>query len=154
MAAGLDAEWLQAIAHVREDMASDHDKGDNMADAPLITGTDFLAISAKDFDESVDFYENVLGLERSKQWGEMPGIEFETGNLTIAIMQSDAFGLEFKPHNHPLEFHVEDFEGAKAELESRGVKFQGDVIDSGFCCQAFFSDPSGNTLAIHHRYAD
>jgi catechol 2,3-dioxygenase-like lactoylglutathione lyase family enzyme len=125
-----------------------------MADAPLITGTDFIAISAKDFDESVDFYENVLGLERSKQWGEMPGIEFETGNLTVAIMRSDGFGLEFRANNHPIEFHVEDFDGAKAELESRGVEFEGETIDSGVCFQAFFRDPAGNALAIHHRYAD
>jgi catechol 2,3-dioxygenase-like lactoylglutathione lyase family enzyme len=124
-----------------------------MADAPLITGTDFIAISAKDFDQSVDFYENTLGLERSKQWGEMPGIEFETGNLTIAIMQSDGFGIEFRANNHPIEFHVDDYPGAKAELESRGVEFQNE-IDSGVCHQAFFSDPAGNTLAIHHRYAD
>jgi catechol 2,3-dioxygenase-like lactoylglutathione lyase family enzyme len=119
----------------------------------LINGTDFIAIGTQDFDRAVDFYANVLGLERSKRWGNMPGQEFETGNLTIAIMQSDAFGMEFKPHVHPVEFHVDDFEGAKAELESRGVEFQGETIDSGVCWQAFFSDPDGNSLAIHHRYA-
>ena len=124
-----------------------------MADAPLITGTDFLAISSKDFDESVDFYENTLGLERSKQWGSMPAHEFETGNLTIAVMQTDAFGIDFKPHSLPIELHVEDFDAAKAELESRGVKFEGETLDSGVCYQAFFSDPAGNSLAIHHRYA-
>ena len=56
----------------------------------------------------------------------MPGIEFETGNLTIAIMQSDGFGLEFKSHKHPIEFRVDDFDAAKSELESRGVEFEGD----------------------------
>jgi catechol 2,3-dioxygenase-like lactoylglutathione lyase family enzyme len=122
--------------------------------AQLISGTDFIAVPTNDFDASVDFYENTLGLEKSKQWGEMPGMEFETGNLTIAVMQSDGFGLEFKPHSLPVEFHVDDFDGAKAELESRGVEFQGDVIDSGVCKQAFFADPAGNSLAIHHRYAD
>ena len=55
----------------------------------------------------------------------MPAVEFETGNLTIAVMQSDAFGIEFRANNHPIEFHVDDFESAKAELESRGVEFQG-----------------------------
>jgi hypothetical protein len=68
-------------------------------------------------------------------------------------MQSDAFGLEFRPNNHPIEFHVDDFEGAKAELESRGVTFEGEPIDSGVCYQTFFADPDGNALAIHHRYA-
>jgi predicted enzyme related to lactoylglutathione lyase len=123
------------------------------ANGSLINGTDFIAIPTEDIDASLDFYENTLGLKRSKQWGSMPAHEFETGNLTIAVMQTDAFGLDFKPHSLPIELHVDDFDAAKAELESRGVEFQGDVIDSGVCYQAYFADPSGNSLAIHHRYA-
>ena len=42
---------------------------------------------------------------------------------------------------------------AKAELESRGIEFKSDTLDSGVCYQAFFEDPDGNVLAIHHRYA-
>ena len=122
-------------------------------DTPLITGTDFITVSTKDFDAATQFYGEVLGLPESKRWGNMPGAEFETGNLTVAVMQSDAFGLEAHANTHPIEFHVDDFDAAKAELESRGVEFQGDVIDSGVCFQAFFSDPDGNALAIHHRYA-
>ncbi len=119
----------------------------------LITGTDFITVPTKDIDAAVEFYGGVLGLEKGKQWGTLPAFEFETGNLTIAVMQSEAFGLEFKPNNHPLELHVDDFEGAKSELESRGVKFKGETLDSGVCWQAFFDDPDGNALAIHHRYA-
>ncbi len=119
----------------------------------LISGTDFLTIGTQDFDRAVAFYRDTLGLEQSKQWGQMPGMEFETGNLTIAIMQSDAFGITFQPLTHPLEFHVDDFDGAYAELQSRGVEFRGETIDSGVCKQAFFHDPDGNMLAIHHRYA-
>jgi hypothetical protein len=52
----------------------------------------------------------------------MPAGEFENGNLTIAVMRSDAFGLEFKPHTHPIALHVDDFEAARAELESRGIR--------------------------------
>jgi catechol 2,3-dioxygenase-like lactoylglutathione lyase family enzyme len=120
----------------------------------LITGTDFLIIGSTDIDRSVKFYEDVLGLKKGKQWGKMPAQEFETGNLTIAVMQSDAFGIEFKPNTNPLEFRVDDFETAKAELESRGVEFQGEPIDSGVCFQTFFHDPDGNMLGIHHRYAE
>ena len=120
----------------------------------LITGTDFLIIGSTDVDRSVKFYGDVLGLTKGKQWGKMPAHEFETGNLTIAVMQSDAFGLEFKPNTNPLEFRVDDFEATKAELESRGVEFQGDPIDSGVCLQTFFEDPDGNVLGIHHRYAE
>ena len=119
----------------------------------LITGTDFITVPTKDFEAAAAFYRDVLGLQESKRWGKMPAGEFETGNLTIAVMQSDAFGLEFDANTHPIEFHVDDFEAAKAELESRGIEFEGEVIDSGVCFQTFFSDPDGNALAIHHRYA-
>jgi len=120
---------------------------------PLITGTDFVAVPTRDYETAAKFYGETLGLEFGKRWGNMPAGEFETGNLTIALMQTDAFGIEFKPHSLPIELHVDDFEAAKAELESRGVEFQGEVIDSGVCFQAFFTDPDGNALAIHHRYA-
>ena len=123
------------------------------ASAPLITGTDFITVPTQDFDAAARFYGEVLGLPLSTRWGSMPAGEFETGNLTIAVMQSDAFGIEFRAHSHPIELRVEDFESAKSELESRGVEFRGETIDSGVCLQAFFADPDGNSLAIHHRYA-
>ncbi|MGH2991243.1 MAG: VOC family protein, partial [Solirubrobacterales bacterium] len=83
-----------------------------MSNTPLITGTDFITVSTQDFDTAVGFYGDGLGLPESKRWGEMPAAEFETGNLTIAVMESDAFGLEFRANNHPIELHVDDFEAA------------------------------------------
>ena len=69
-----------------------------------VTGVDFTIVPITDFERSKQFYGEVLGLEQSKQWGEMPAQEFETGNLTIAIMQPDAFGQEFSPNNFPIAF--------------------------------------------------
>jgi catechol 2,3-dioxygenase-like lactoylglutathione lyase family enzyme len=120
---------------------------------PLVTGTDFVCVATRDIDRAVEFYGNVLGLPQSKRWGNMPGVEFETGSLTLAVMQSDAFGVEFQANNHPIALHVDDVEAARSELKSRGVKFNGDILDSGVCHQAFFEDADGNVLAIHHRYA-
>ncbi len=120
----------------------------------LINGTDFVTIGVSDIDAAVAFYSDVLGLPELKRWGQMPGVEFETGSLTIAVMQSDAFGLEANGNAHPIAFHVDDFEAAHSELRSRGVEFKGETLDSGVCLQAFFEDPAGNTLAIHHRYAE
>jgi catechol 2,3-dioxygenase-like lactoylglutathione lyase family enzyme len=119
----------------------------------LVTGTDFVTVSTRDYDAAVEFYGNVLGLPFAKRWGQMPAGEFETGNLTIAVMQSDAFGIEFRPNNHPIALRVDDVEAARAELQSRGVEFKGDILDSGVCHQAFFEDPDGNVLGLHHRYA-
>ena len=38
-------------------------------------------------------------------------------------------------------------------LEERGVTFMGDTLDTGVCHMAFFADPDGNALMLHHRYA-
>lgn len=118
-----------------------------------VTGVDFIAVPTQDFEKASEFYGEVLGLERSKQWGEMPAREFEAGNLTIAVMQSDGFGLEFKPHTHPIVLQVDDVEAARKELEDKGIAFEADTMDSGVCHMAFFRDPDGNALMLHHRYA-
>ena len=118
-----------------------------------ITGVDFIAVPTRDYDKADAFYGDVLGLERSKRWGSMPAGEFETGTLTIAIMQSDAFGIEFHRHSHPIALHVGDVAAARAELEGKGVTFVADTMDSGVCHMAHFADPDGNALMLHSRYA-
>jgi predicted enzyme related to lactoylglutathione lyase len=118
-----------------------------------VTGVDFITVPTKDYEAADRFYGEVLGLERSKQWGSMPAREFESGNLTIAVMQSDAFGQEFAPHTHPIALHVDDVEAARSELEEHGIQFVADTIDSGVCHMAIFADPDGNMLMLHHRYA-
>ena len=118
-----------------------------------VTGVDFIAIPTQDFDRAEAFYGDVLGLERSKQWGDMPAREFETGSLTLALMQSDAFGITFAPHSHPVAFQVDDVAAARKELEEKGVEFAADTMDSGVCHMAHFRDPDGNVLMLHHRYA-
>ena len=118
-----------------------------------VTGVDFITVPTQDYDRASEFYGGVLGLPLSKRWGNMPAGEFETGTLTIAVMQSDAFGIEFKPHTHPIALHVDDVAAARAELEGQGVAFHADTIDSGVCHMAHFSDPDGNTLMFHNRYA-
>ena len=123
-------------------------------DTSLVTGVDFVAVPANDFDASREFYGATLGLPFVKQWGNMPGAEYQAGNLTLAVMDPTAFGQEFKPHSLPIALQVDDVNAARAELESKGVEFRGEVIDSGVCHQTFFADPAGNTLGLHHRYAD
>lgn len=119
----------------------------------VISGVDFVTIPTEDFEAADRFYGDVLGLERSKQWGDLPAREYETENLTLAVMQMDAFGQTFSPHPAPVAFQVEDAEAKRAELESKGVEFRGDPIDSGVCHMHLFADPDGNTLMLHQRYA-
>jgi predicted enzyme related to lactoylglutathione lyase len=123
----------------------------------LVTGVDFVSVPTSDFDAAVEFYGGVLGLPNSSTWQrpgqEAVGAEFETGGVTIAVIPSERLGITFQANKVPIALHVEDVESARAELESRGVTFLADTIDSGVCHMAHFEDPDGNSLMIHHRYA-
>jgi predicted enzyme related to lactoylglutathione lyase len=123
----------------------------------LVTGVDFVSVPTRDLTAAMEFYGDVLGLPRSSIWqrpGHEPvGAEFETGTVTIALTASEQLGIAFQPHRVPIALQVENVEAARADLESRGISFLGDTIDSGVCHQALFEDPDGNLLDLHHRYA-
>jgi len=118
----------------------------------VVTGVDFICIPTKDFDAAVEFYGNVLGLPCSARYDGVPGAEFETGNLTLQVIDAAAIGREFRPHPFPIALQVPDVEAARAELEARGVTFVH-AFDSGVCHNAVFEDPDGNVFLLHHRYA-
>jgi len=122
-------------------------------DPLLITGTDFIIQPVRDYEKAAKFYGDTLGLEFSKRWGSMPAGEFETGSLTIALVDPEAFGMRPGPSAGAIALHVEDVEAARADLERQGVEFKGATIDSGVCLQAIFEDPDGNMLILHNRYA-
>jgi len=117
-----------------------------------VTGVDFATVFVKDFDSAVEFYGTTLGLPCSAVYQHIPGAEFETGNLTLQVVDPAAIGREFHPSDHPIALRVDDAHAARAELESLGVSFHGDTMDSGVCHMAMFSDPDGNALMLHHRY--
>ena len=120
----------------------------------FVTGVDFVALQVSDHDRAAKFYGETLGLPFVKQWGNMPATEYQAGNLTLAVMQSDAFGIEFRPGSALVALQVDDVAATKERLEAAGVQFRGDIIDSGVCHQAIFHDPDGNLLGVHHRYKD
>jgi catechol 2,3-dioxygenase-like lactoylglutathione lyase family enzyme len=119
----------------------------------FVSGVDFVMVPVTDFERAKHFYSEILELEQSKHYGEHPGGEWETGTLTLQIMDTAGFGMApAQPSANPIALHVDDYEGSVALLEERGV----DVIhslDSGVCHMAFFKDPDGNTFCLHHRYA-
>ncbi len=80
--------------------------------------------------------------------------EFETGTVTLSIVDPERMGIgPFTANASHIALHVDDVAAARALLEGRGVSFAGDIFDTGVCHMAFFTDPDGNALMLHHRYA-
>ncbi len=118
----------------------------------LIGGVDFVALPTHDVEKSAAFYSDVLGLHRSVYMPERNFAEFETGNLTLSIIDAEKMGLEHNAQKTEVALHVDDVEAARKTLEGRGVTFKGETFDTGVCHMAFFEDPEGNRFMLHHRY--
>src|SRR3954467_1161174 len=122
--------------------------------AAVVTGVDFVSVPTRDLERSVAFYGQTLGLERSAYRPDRNHAEFETGTVTINVMDPERMGVgSFTPNANVIALHVDDVEQARATLTERGVAFAGDTFDTGVCHMAFFADPDGNALMLHHRYA-
>ncbi len=119
----------------------------------MITGVDFIGLPTRDLDRAMAFYGETLGLTCSAYRPERHNAEFETGNLTLNLMNAERMGLTHATVENPVAFHVEDVAAARAELEAKGVSFAGETFDTGVCHMAFFRDPDENRLMLHHRYA-
>ena len=118
--------------------------------ASPVTGVDFVAVPSTDWKRSRAFYVETLGL-RPDDTGQA---EFWIGDTCFGIYQPTDFGLEFAPQKTAhIAMHVDDMKSARADLEAKGIVFDGETFDTGVCYMAFFSDPDGNNLMLHHRYA-
>jgi predicted enzyme related to lactoylglutathione lyase len=124
-----------------------------MAAEQIVTGVDFVAVPTDDLEAAVDFYGTKLGLARSVYRPESHFAEFEAGTLTLSVIVAEKFGLGYHPNRNAIALHVANVEAARAALSERGIEFDGDTFDTGVCHMAFFSDPDGNALMLHHRYA-
>ena len=119
----------------------------------FVRGVDFVGIPTHDIAAAAKFYGETLGLPRSVYLEDRHFSEYETGNLTLSVYNAEAMGMEHNPNPNPVALHVDDVAAARERLERRGVEFHGETLDTGVCHMAFFSDPDGNALMLHHRYA-
>jgi catechol 2,3-dioxygenase-like lactoylglutathione lyase family enzyme len=115
-----------------------------------ITKTDFIGVPSQDAERSRAFYVETLGL-RPDERGQF---EFWAGETCFGIWEPEKMGMHFAPQKnaHPA-LHVDDVAVARTELEAKGVEFLAETLDTGVCHMALFTDPDGNDLMLHNRYA-
>jgi predicted enzyme related to lactoylglutathione lyase len=119
----------------------------------IIGGVDFVGLSTHDLEAGAAFYRETLGLTQSVLMLERNYAEFETGNLTLSLINGEQMGIGHHVNQNAIALHVDDVAEARAGLEAKGVAFRGDTFDTGVCHMAFFADPDDNALMLHHRYA-
>jgi catechol 2,3-dioxygenase-like lactoylglutathione lyase family enzyme len=110
---------------------------------------DFISIPTRDKARAVAWYRDVLGLTESK----VTEGEVEASNVTLSFWEPEREQLAFVANEAGFAPRVADVAATRAELEARGVEFAGETFDTGVCHMALFTDPDGNDLMLHHRYA-
>ena len=118
-----------------------------------IQRVDYIRVPVKDIEQAKRFYGEVLGLTQSPNSPAEDWVEYEAGNVTLAVMTPHTHDYEFTPlPPGVLALRVPDVAEAKAKLEAAGVQVN-EMWDSGKCHGAGVRDPSGNPILLHHRYA-
>ena len=115
----------------------------------MIRSLDFVGVPSTDAERTRSFYVDTLGLRPD----DKARFEFWLGDTCFTIWEPERQGRPFAPQkNAHAALHVDDVAAARAELEAKGVEFVGETFDTGVCHMAFFTDPDGNDLMLHHRY--
>jgi catechol 2,3-dioxygenase-like lactoylglutathione lyase family enzyme len=123
------------------------------APAGEVERTDFIGVPVTDKPQGMEFYGGTLGLKRNERSSdEWP--EFEPGNATVLLNSPEQTGDTFRAGNYSIALRVADVAATMDRLRGAGVQFEyPQVYDSSVCHMAFFKDPDGNALILHHRYA-
>ena len=114
-----------------------------------------IAVFAKDLDEAITFYRDILGATYITRF-DPPGLVFFDFGGTRLL-------LEKTGPKASVYFRVDDIHSAYEELKAKGIKFIADPHlifrdENGIFgsageeeWMAFFSDPSDNILALASR---
>lgn len=116
----------------------------------LVERVDFVSVLTQDIRRAKEFYSGVLGLEVESEGDS--DLELRCGQVTLDVFDPSSIGQPFAPSPAGLALRVSDVDAARAELEGKGVVFDGDTIQTGVCHQAWFKDPDGNALMLHRRF--
>jgi catechol 2,3-dioxygenase-like lactoylglutathione lyase family enzyme len=111
---------------------------------------DFVSFLTQDIERAKEFYAGTLGLEIESEGDS--DMEFRLGQVTLDVFDPSSIGEPFAPTLAGFALRVPDVDAARAELEAKGVQFDGETIATSVCKQAWFRDPDGNRLMLHRRF--
>ena len=116
----------------------------------IVERVDFVSFLTQDLPRAKQFYFEVLGLEIESEGAS--DMELTCGQVTLDIFDPSSIGQPFASSTAGLALRVPDVDAARAELEAKGVEFDGETIETSVCRQAWFKDPDGNALMLHRRF--
>lgn len=115
----------------------------------------FTGIATTDMKRAKGFYEGVLGLKKSRAWGQFNGddqwVEYDIGAGCLALITGAAEQWPPHPAGTAPALEVDDFDGCVKKVRDAGVKIIWEPRESPMCWMAVVADPDGNWIVLHKR---
>jgi catechol 2,3-dioxygenase-like lactoylglutathione lyase family enzyme len=112
---------------------------------------DFVSVLTQDISRAKQFYGETLGLPIESEGDS--DLEFTLGQVTLDVFDPSSIDQPFAPTPAGIAIRVPDVAAVRAELEAKGVAFDGEIVHTSVCDMTFFKDPDGNALMLHRRFA-
>ncbi len=123
----------------------------------FITGIDHVAIIAKNMDESIKFYNEILELvilyDGRKDHGDKKSFLGTKEKSLVALTENPnkEMGEHMDQSVSHIAFKVDDIERAKTNLEGKGIEFiEEKANENGKIVAYHFLDPDGFELEIYN----
>jgi predicted enzyme related to lactoylglutathione lyase len=116
----------------------------------MITSMAFTVYPVRDMARSRSFYENVLGLTVSSNFGDV-WVEYDVGGSTFAITTTD-MGHPPGAKGAVVAFETADLDACVKTLKEKSVTFVLDPVSTPVCRMAVIQDPDENHVTIHKRH--
>lgn len=119
----------------------------------MIKNIAFVGYPVKNIKKSREFYEGILGLIPSDEFGvvtdESVFIEYNIGQGTLAIGNMDGWNPSMDGPSAALE--TDNLEELIVLLKAKGVPVMLDIQSFPKCKMAIVRDPDGNQVALHQK---
>lgn len=114
----------------------------------MIKSIAFTLYPARDLARARDFYERLLGLRLSRDFGGT-WIEYDLGDGTFAVSTMVEGVTPSADAGGSIAFEVADVDGLVARLRDQGVRVKVAPFTTPVCRMAVILDSEGNALTLH-----
>lgn len=115
----------------------------------------FTGYPVTDMKRAKAFYEGVLGLTKSRDFGQKDGddqwAEYDIGAGCLALINNPGADWPPRPAGTAAALEVDDLDAFVAKLHEKNVKFVWEMQDTPVCRMVVVADPDGNWIVLHQR---
>ena len=113
----------------------------------MINKIGFTAYTVSNLQQSINFYQNLLGLElllKDARWAE-----FNISGQRFAINEKNNKTIKTNEAGAIVYFEANPIEATVKTLKNKGVKFNGEIEIYSYGKMILFSDPDDNSLGLY-----